>query len=327
MKCKNAISNKECQDLIDYLETMRLTEETNKISEDSTYDEENEEVVDVVTSLNSPQIYGPNIPFLLYDKNNETIISRTAKGINEGNLNPYEVEWMEVTLYETMFVKQLLESIKSEFIMDVAQAIDDEEKIHEREDGQYTIVSSDFYGTGQGSNNFYSHSLNNRVDEIESIPSIVIAEGIIEKRKKAEAFKIKLETLKGRSINETEGTGEKIDNNQKETKQLLEECEKWKRKYEEANTKEPEKAFNAQTGSPCLTNTQMGILMLAVGIMTEQPAPAKTTIGEVVENICGYKATSVNQNMKGAHREADKEAVAKAIESKFPNLAAKIRKL
>lgn len=107
---------------------------------------------------------------------------------------------------------------------------------------------------------------------------------------------------------------------------LLEELDQKKRE-ESSFSLEPDKAFNAQTGSPCLTNTQMGILMLAVGMMTEQPVPAKTTIGEVVENICGYKATSVNQNMKGAHREADKEAVAKAIESKFPNLAAKIRKL
>ena len=88
----------------------------------------------------------------------------------------------------------------------------------------------------------------------------------------------------------------------------------------------PEHAFNA-AGKECFTNKQMGILIQAVGIMTEKPAPGKTTLGEIVEKISGYKATTVSQNMKGTHSEADKEAVAKAIESKFPNLAAKIRKL
>lgn len=88
-----------------------------------------------------------------------------------------------------------------------------------------------------------------------------------------------------------------------------------------------ETAFNAQTGEPCLTNTQMGILMEGVSLLTEEPVPGKTTLGEIVESISGYKATTVNQNLKGNHRAADKEAVAKAIESKLPNLAAKIRKL
>ena len=88
-----------------------------------------------------------------------------------------------------------------------------------------------------------------------------------------------------------------------------------------------EQAFNAQTGAPCFTNTQMGILMHAVALMTEDSVPGKTTLGTVVEKISGYKAKTVNQNMKGTHRETDKETVAKAIEDKFPNLAAKVRKL
>jgi len=90
--------------------------------------------------------------------------------------------------------------------------------------------------------------------------------------------------------------------------------------------KEQEQAFNARTGESCFTNTQMGILMYAVGMLTEEKIPGKTTLGEVVQNISGYKATTVNQNMKGAFREGDIEAVVKAIESKFPKLAEKVRK-
>lgn len=124
---------------------------------------------------------------------------------------------------------------------------------------------------------------------------------------------------------------EKIENDtgekDQEIERLRKECEEWKRKCEEASEKEPEEAFNGRTGAHCFTSTQMGLLLLAVAQKTENPAPAKTTIGEVVESISGYKATTVNQNMKGTFREADKEAVAKAIESRYPKLAAKVRKL
>lgn len=89
-----------------------------------------------------------------------------------------------------------------------------------------------------------------------------------------------------------------------------------------------EYAFSDKTGLPCFTNKQMGIFLRAIAEITEAPnPPAKTTLGEVVEKIAGYKATTVNQNMKGATSESDKEIVAKAIESKLPNLAAKVRKL
>lgn len=106
-------------------------------------------------------------------------------------------------------------------------------------------------------------------------------------------------------------------------KELEEELANLKNEQE----KEPVPAFNAQTGESCLTSTQIGILMEGVSLLTEEPVPGKTTLGEVVESISGYKATTVNQNMKGSHRDADKEAVAKAIESRLPKLAAKIRKL
>ncbi|MCR5040294.1 MAG: hypothetical protein K6A94_13285 [Bacteroidales bacterium] len=128
---------------------------------------------------------------------------------------------------------------------------------------------------------------------------------------------------------------EELKNEINKEKQIIDllqnECEEWKKKYQEAietNTKkEPEIAFNAQTQNQCFTSKQMGILMHAIALTGENPPPGKTTIGEVVERISGYKAASVNQNMKGAFRDTDKKIVAAAIESKFPNLAAKVRKL
>lgn len=113
-------------------------------------------------------------------------------------------------------------------------------------------------------------------------------------------------------------------------KKLSDEWKVTKDNYESLKTQvenEPRNAFNSQTGKTCLTSTQMGILMQAVGEMTEQCPPGKTTIGNVVEKIAGYSATTVNQNMKGTHRTADINAVAEAIESKYPLLAAKVRKL
>lgn len=93
-------------------------------------------------------------------------------------------------------------------------------------------------------------------------------------------------------------------------------------------TLKQEKAFNGQTGLPCFTSRQMTIFMTAVGIITEKNnAPGKTTLGEVVEKITGYKATTAGSNMKGKIPKKDTEVVASAIESKFPNLAAEVRKL
>lgn len=88
-----------------------------------------------------------------------------------------------------------------------------------------------------------------------------------------------------------------------------------------------ERGYNTNEASSRFTNTQMGILMHAIGLLTENPAPSKTTLGDVVEKISGYKARTVNQNLKGSYREADKETVATAIEGKFPKLADKVRKL
>lgn len=112
-----------------------------------------------------------------------------------------------------------------------------------------------------------------------------------------------------------------------EIEHLRKERDELKRKAELAIENTPESAFNVQNGSKCFTNRQMGILMHAVSYFTEEKPVAKTTIGQVVEKISGYKATTINQNTRGEFRDSDKEAVAQAIEDKFPKLAAKVRKL
>lgn len=94
----------------------------------------------------------------------------------------------------------------------------------------------------------------------------------------------------------------------------------------QSSNKSYEQAFNGK-GLPCFTSAQMGILLFAVGQLTEDKPPGKTTLGDIVEKIGGYKATTAKQNLKGEFKEKDKEFVANAIEKHFPKLAAKVRKL
>jgi hypothetical protein len=101
------------------------------------------------------------------------------------------------------------------------------------------------------------------------------------------------------------------------------------KKFDEAKEEIPDKveAFNAQTGLPCFTNRQMGILMSAVGRITEKDnPPGKTTIGDVVQRIAGYKSTANSQNMKRIS-ESDKKIVADVLRSQFPNLADEVMKI
>ena len=344
MMCKMPISSDRCQDLFDYLETMRLPEEPVKPEEVKPQVEEKAEEENTsspTNRLNDPSIYGPQVPFLIYDENKETIISRTAKGVNEGKLNPYEINWMEVTLYESMFVKPLLESIHSLFIMDVAQAIDDEEARHAREDGQYTQVASDFYGTGQGSSNFHSHTLDNWNDDINSVSAVSIAEGIIDKRNKAEAYRKKINEKKDNQI--SKHIVEIIDEPEShlhvklresiidqsvedEINALKKECEEWKRKYEEAINKEPEKAFNA-TGNECFTKAKMGLLIYTIASLKDGPTPIKAQLVSIISAIGGWEPTSVGIEMKKAgFNQNDINAVAKLFESVMPNFASEIKK-
>lgn len=177
------------------LESLRLPEEIAKEAEEPK--EEKWRKTNMFS--NDPKLYGNQVPFLLYDEDYLTIIDRTAKAVNEGKVNPFTTNWMEVTLYETEFVRQLLEHISSEFIMDVAEAIDDEDATHQREDGQITVISSEQYGTGQKSSFRYSYSRDNWSSNDNYLSAKSIAEGILEKRKKAEAFLKKLDQRNGKT--------------------------------------------------------------------------------------------------------------------------------
>jgi len=197
---ERCISSEQSKELINFLEGMRLPEEPNKpeeVTPQVVEKTEGDNSSSPSNRLNDPSIYCAQVPFLIYDENKETIISRTAKGINEGKLNPYEIDWREVTLYETNFVRDLLEVIDSVFIKDVAQAIDDEDIRHAREDGQFTDISSDFYGTGQGSAVFYSYMRDNWQNDSEYVSAVTIAEGILDKRNKAEEYRKKINEKKG----------------------------------------------------------------------------------------------------------------------------------
>ena len=207
-------------DMIDYVESLRLTDRSlKKIIEEGK--RERDEKYAKTNPLNDPKLHSFQIPFLIYDENNETIISRTAKGINEGRLNPYNVNWMEVTLYDTNFVTDILEEIHSEFLIDVAHAIDDEETRHIREDGQYTCIASDYYGTGQGSDNFYSYTQDNLNDEDVAVLATSIAEGILKNRKNAEEFQKKLETSQQKEKGESDASPNTESQNGSPTKRII----------------------------------------------------------------------------------------------------------
>ena len=139
----------------------------------------------------------------------------------------------------------------------------------------------------------------------------------------------RLEAKNSQIREERDTNKKKVDELEKKVKELEEQHEEDEARLAEriANAS-PENAFNAQTGVSCFTSRQMGILLTAVGILTEKEnPPAKTTLGEVVEKIAGYKATTVNQNMKGKFSEKDKQVIMTALKDKLPNLAEKVSKL
>lgn len=89
-----------------------------------------------------------------------------------------------------------------------------------------------------------------------------------------------------------------------------------------------EQAFNGQTGLPCLTSRQMTILLTAVGRITEiDNPPGKTTLGDIVQRIAGYKSKTASQNIRSKIRDRDKEIVAEILKSKFPRLASEVMKV
>ncbi len=169
------------EEVLDLLESLRLSEKESQAEKEELQD-------DSTIEINDPSKYNENEPFLLKDGNGETIISKTAKGINEGQLNPYEINLMEVTLYNTIFIKQLLDTIHSDKIMDVAQAIEDEEMFHVNDEGRYISIYSESYGQGQKS----SICFRGEIDwECQRLLATNIAENILSKLAKAEEYKKK----------------------------------------------------------------------------------------------------------------------------------------
>ena len=191
-------------EIIELLESLRLPEEALKDTRVLAETKNSTVIEDRSPFLNDPALYSNKEPFVLYDRNNETVITRTTKGINNGILNPFEINWMEVTLYETEFVRDVLERLDSIFMKDVAQAIDDEDVRHAQEDGQYTLIVSNSFGTGKGNPNQYSYTRDNWSNGDNYLSAATIAEGILDKRNKAEEYRKKLEQQK-----KTDDSGEK----------------------------------------------------------------------------------------------------------------------
>ena len=309
---------------------MGSAEEKTHAEDGSSKEEGNKDGIDY-TYLNDPSRYEPQEPYELFDSKGETITYETAKGINERRLNPYEVDWMEVTLFDEDLVSRLLEKIDSELIMDVAQAIDDEESSFIREGGQY-IITSHSYGTGQESAEQYSWVK----DSSANVEAVSIAKEVLDARKKYDEYEEKMKNYRrGRNGHSEladadthlseEMLLQEISALKGQINHLMQDKDALKQKLENC---EPEKAFNAQTGNPCFTSRQMGILLTAVGRLTEKEnPPGKTTLGDIVERISGYKSTTSSANMRGTMPKADIDAVVAAIESKFPNLAAEVSKV
>lgn len=117
-----------------------------------------------------------------------------------------------------------------------------------------------------------------------------------------------------------------VANFQAEIERLKKENEELRKQYEELESRKPEQAFD-KNGHECFTSQQMGILMTAVGILTEgNKSPGKTTVGDVVERISGHKTTTVKQNMKTVNPK-NIQLVFSVLKDKYPNLAAQVKKV
>lgn len=128
----------------------------------------------------------PKAPFPLRDEDGETIITRTAKLINDGKQNPYETNWMDVTLFDDDFTEELLKLIRTDLLKTVGQAISDEETYYDTCKGRFYEIASNYYRCGDGS--WYSYPVDTWNNDDEYISPIVIAESIYNQRKKAEEY-------------------------------------------------------------------------------------------------------------------------------------------
>ena len=206
-------------EIIELLESLRIKEDIT--DSEKTLSNINKTGSEYSNSLNDPSIHENGIPFPIYDENNETIITRTIKGINNLTLNPFEIDWMQVTLYETNNIKELLKGIDSLFILQVAQAFEYEKSSFIRDNEYVGDVISYFYGTGQQNSSFYTFRREH--SNYEDISAVSIAESILETRKKSEEYKI---LMQSRATNI-------FQQNTTEPQQVCEEDKAMKEKVEE----------------------------------------------------------------------------------------------
>ena len=177
-------------------------------------------------------------------------------------------------------------------------------------------------------NNFANYVKSHPICEDEDVDVEMLEKEIAKLKAEVNLLAAEKATLESSLSSEKEkAVREKNERNSK-IEQLQKERSEWLKNYGEGQNNEPEKAFNAQTGMSCFTSRQMGILLTAIGRITEKEnPPGKTTLGEIIEKVAGYKSTTASSNMRGEMPQKDTEAVATAIESKFPNLAAEVRRV
>lgn len=146
--------------------------------------------VPAVNTIVAPCPSYPMAPFPLKDENGETIITRTARAINNLTANPFEVDWESVTLYDNNFTTELLELIDTDLLDDVANAILDEETRREQFEAPCFEVSSDYFRRGDGAWYSYRYEVINSADYLNPVE---LANSIKEKRQKAEEYAKKAE--------------------------------------------------------------------------------------------------------------------------------------
>lgn len=63
-------------------------------------------------------------PCPILDKNGKTIVDRTIERINNYELNPYKVDWVDAThAFDIVFIKQILYGVHIDLVEEIAKAI------------------------------------------------------------------------------------------------------------------------------------------------------------------------------------------------------------
>ncbi len=311
-----------------------------------------------IANLNDPLKYKNGEPYLLYDDNGETIISRTAKGINDGSINPYVIDMATVTLHLTRFTNQLLELIDSDLIMDVAQAIHDNQAKYEAEQDPYITYKSEEYGTGKSIPFFYSRTVSIFNDEDDIANAFKLARAILDTRKKIENYNKKIREKKRKAkgsddsedkVKELKQKVEELEKKLKEAEELnknrIIEMDKWHRAYldsiSDAN-KYNEQYENAQKecerlkaqnelleniskGKRVFSVRQIAIIGKALCTKAEVVPKNKKKIGKLLSDICGCSANTLGSAQVTYFKQEEVDKVAEVVQVYMPELAEYIR--